>query len=241
MNRRDLIAGFVMAAGGAPGQQPESGSLYIPKAHRVEDRALLHDFMDEFSFVDLVTASPSARITHIPVLLERNTGQYGALFGHIARNNPQHETFDGRQSAVVVFRGPHAYISPAWYANPQAVPTWNFAVVHVTGKPKPVSDKKVLHERLALLIRRFEGRYSYGNYDFSSLPDNYILPMLDGIAGFEMEIESIEGKFKLGQERSSGDRASIVKNLGLAKHERSMQDFTASFYERLEKAARQNG
>ena len=224
MKRRDLIAGIAVAAG-ARAQQPDAESLYIPKAHRVADRALLHDFMDEFPFVDLVTAAPSIRITHIPVLLFRNAGPYGTLFGHVARNNPQHETFDGRQSAVIVFHGPHAYISPAWYTNREAVPTWNFAVVHATGKPKPIADKKALHDRLAQLIHKFEGD---STYNFLSLPDSYIYPMLEAIAGFEMQIDSIEGKFKLGQERGEADKASVLKHL-----KPPMRDFTSDFYRKL--------
>jgi transcriptional regulator len=233
MKRRDLIAGMALTAAGAQGQHPESGSLYIPQAQRVEDRALLHDFMDEYPFVDLVTAAPSIRITHIPVMLDRTAGPYGTLFGHVARNNPQHETFDGRQSAVIVFRGPHAYISPAWYANRQSVPTWNFAVVHVTGKPKPITDKKIFHDKLAGLVRKFENRYDDSAYDLLSLPDSYTYPMIDGIAGFEIEIDEIEGKFKLGQERSAVDRASILKHLASEKPDPSMRDFTAGFYDKL--------
>ena len=225
MNRRHLLAGIAAALTRTEAGEPEAGSLYIPKAHRVEDRALLHDFMDEFPFVDLVTAAPSVRITHIPVLLERGAGPYGTLFGHVARNNPQHETFDARQSAVIVFRGPHAYISPAWYTNHEAVPTWNFAVVHATGKPKPITDKKALHDRLAQLIHKFEGDSSY---DFLSLPDSYVYPMLEAIAGFEMPIDSIEGKFKLGQERSEADKASVLKHL-----EPPMRDFTNDFYKKF--------
>ena len=140
MKRRDLFAGIAWAAAGARGQQSAAESLYIPKAHRIEDRALLLDFMDEYPFVEVVTAAPSLRITHIPVLLDRKTGAYGTLFGHMSRNNPQSQAFDGRQSAVVVFRGPHSYISPSWYARAEGVPTWNFAVVHASGKPKPIED-----------------------------------------------------------------------------------------------------
>src|SRR3981081_2830357 len=134
MKRRDLIAAFALASTAAEGQQPSGETLYIPKAHLVADRKLLHDVMDDYAFVDLVTAVPSIRITHIPTLLDRNAGAYGTIYGHISRSNPQSQTFDGRHPAVVVFRGPHAYISPTWYAKSEAVPTWNFAVVHASGK-----------------------------------------------------------------------------------------------------------
>lgn len=202
-------------------EQPGSGSLYIPKAQQVTDRALLDDFMDEFAFADLVTGSPSIRVTHIPTLLDRKSGTYGTIFGHVSRNNPQHETFDG-QAAVIVFHGPDAYISPTWYTNQKAVPTWNFAVVHASGKPRAITDKKVLRDRLSALVRKFEGTSSYG---LDGLPDAFLNPMLDGIVGFEMPIESLEGKFKLGQERSEADRAGLLAHLN-----EPMRGFTAKFY-----------
>jgi transcriptional regulator len=236
MNRRDLLLGLAFAARTAEAEQPERESLYIPKAHLVEDRKLMHDFMEDYAFVSLVTAAPTIRITHIPVLLDRTAGPYGTIYGHIARNNPQNATFDGHQQAVIVFQGPNSYISPSWYAKTEAVPTWNFAVVHASGALKPVTDKKALHEFLAKLIATFESRYAPSStYDFGKLPDTYVYPMIGAIVGFEMQIESLEGKFKLGQERSEADRAGILKNLQTAKQDPSIRELTASYYERLQK------
>ena len=138
MNRRDLLSSFAITAltsvAQEPAEPPVAASLYIPQAHLVEDRKLLHDFMDDFAFVDLITHSPVLRITHLPVLLDRSAGQYGTIHGHISRQNPQAKAFDGNQQAVIVFRGPQGYISPTWYQTRQAVPTWNFAVAHATGR-----------------------------------------------------------------------------------------------------------
>jgi len=207
-------------------------TLYVPKAHRVEDLKLLHEFMDEYAFVDLVTSGPTLRITHIPVILDRTAGTYGRIMGHVSRQNPQSQAFDGRQTGVIVFRGPHGYISPTWYAKKEAVPTWNFAVVHATGRPAAINDKEALHKLLGRLIEKFESTEGSG-YDFSKLPDSYVSPMLGGIVGFEMQIESLEGKFKLGQERSDTDKQSLLEHLGQAKRrERSLQDLTTSFYKR---------
>lgn len=225
-----------MAAGG-PGllTLPEAGidpTLYIPKAQLVEDLKFLHDFMDEYSFVDLITSSPTLRITHIPVILDRAAGSYGKIFGHIARQNPQSQTFEGRHISVVVFRGPHGYISPTWYANKDVVPTWNFAVVHATGRPWPITEKTALHELLAKLINKFES-YQGSGYDFSKLPDSYVSSLMGGIVGFEMQIESLEGKFKLGQERSDVDKQGVLDHLRqAARREPSLYDLSASFYRR---------
>src|ERR1035438_5794094 len=113
MNRRNLLLGLAMAGLDLNAQEPSPGSLYIPKPHLVEDRKFLQDFMDEFAFADLVTASPGIRITHIPTVLDRTAAPYGTLFGHISRQNLQSKCFDGHQQAVIVFRGPHSPPCPS--------------------------------------------------------------------------------------------------------------------------------
>jgi transcriptional regulator len=239
MKRRDLLAGFALASVNAETQtrttDAAAESLYIPKPQLVEDRKFLHDFMEEFAFVDLVTVSPSLRITHIPVWLDRTAGAFGTIHGHISRQNPQSVTFDGKQTAVIIFRGPQGYISPTWYAKTDnVVPTWNFAVVHATGKLRPVEGHKELNELLARLIAKFES-YEGTSYDFSKIDDSYKNGMMGGIIGFEMEIGLLEGKFKLGQDRSPADRQSLLKKMGEARAPRSLREFTASFYERQSK------
>ncbi len=230
MNRRRLLAGLALAGFPARPQNPESETLYIPKPQLVEDRRFLQDFMDQFAFVDLVTAAPALRITHVPVWLDRSAGAYGTLHGHISRQNPQRAALEGRENGVIVFHGPDGYISPAWYATGgYAVPTWNFAVVHATGRLKPVEGRKDLNELLSRLIAKFEA-YEGTSYDFSKLDERYKYGLMNGIIGFELEIERLEGKFKLGQDRSPADRQSVVKNLKAAKAPPSLGEFTARFY-----------
>ena len=207
-------------------------SLYIPKAHLVEERKFLHDFMEEFSFVDLVTATPTLRITHIPSVLNRGKGRLGTVLGHISAQNPQRASLDGTHRAVIVFRGPHGYISPTWYATTgNVVPTWNFGVVHVSGRPKAIADRGQTRELLATLIRKSERGVGSTGYDFAALPDEYVSRMMQGISAFEMEIEAIEGKFKLGQERSAADRQGVLAGMREGGyHERSLYEFTEAFY-----------
>ena len=212
-------------------------SLYIPKAHVVEERKFLHDFMDEFSFVDLVTATPTLRITHIPSVLDRTKGRFGTVLGHISAQNPQRATFDGAHTAVIVFRGPHGYISPSWYATKgNVVPTWNFGVVHVSGRPKAIADQTRARELLATLIKKNEGTVGSTSYDFAALPAEYVSRMMQGISPFEMEIEAIEGKFKLGQERSEGDRQGVLGHMREHGYkERSLFELTEAFYRTMPK------
>lgn len=239
VDRRTMLMGLIAGTGVLAGsdftfaqEQPAPDpSLYIPKAHLVEDRTFLHDFMDEFAFVDLVTTTPTLRITHVPTVLDRSVGRYGTIFAHISAQNPQRATFDGSHTAVMVFRGPHSYISPSWYARQDVVPTWNFSVVHVTGRPKAISGDEATHALLARLIKKFDSRVAGSRYDFEKLPLDYVTNLAKGIAPFQMEIEAIEGKFKLGQERSEGDRQGVLAHLKAAEYsERSLYDVTEAFY-----------
>ncbi len=228
------MAGFDARAQSHPAETGES--LYIPKPQLVEDRRFLHDFMDEFAFVDLVTVAPSLRITHIPVFLDRTAGAHGTIHGHISRQNPQKAALDGKSTGAIVFHGPHGYISPTWYAKTgNVVPTWNFAVVHATGRLRPVEGKQELNQLLSKLIAKFES-YEGTGYDFAKIDDSYKYGLMAGIIGFEMEIELLEGKFKLGQDRSPADKESLLKKLDNGKSPPSLRDFTASFYEWKNKA-----
>jgi transcriptional regulator len=240
LDRRTLLLGLVSvpaALGDEPmlatgDQSPPDPSLYIPKAHLVADRAFLHDFMDEYSFVDLVTAAPVLRITHIPSVLDRARGRFGTVMGHISAQNPQKAAFDGSHTAVIVYRGPHGYISPSWYARQESVvPTWNFGVVHASGRPRPITDSRRTYDLLATLIRRNERRVGSTTYDFAAQPKAYVERMMQGISPFEMEIEAIEGKFKLGQERNEADRNGVLAQLKAgAYRERTLYEVTEAFY-----------
>jgi len=232
MKRRSMLAGMVAAGFDLEAQTNSSPaeSVYIPKPQLVEDRKLIHDFMDEFSFVDLVTSEPTLRITHIPVVLDRTAGKNGLIYGHISRQNAQTSAILEGRRAVLVFHGPHSYISPTWYSKPEVVPTWNFATVHASGKLKAVTGEDAMRDLLTRLIRKFEAPDS--PYDLAKLPRSYTSGLIGGILGFGLEIELLEGKFKLGQERSEADKEGILKHLQAEKPERSIYDLTASYYSR---------
>jgi transcriptional regulator len=234
MDRRTMLAVLGAAPGllGADARAQESTpSLYIPQAHLVDDRNFLHDFMEQFSFVELITPQPTLRITHIPTVLDRGAGKYGTVLAHISAQNPQRAALDGAHQAVIVFRGPHGYISPTWYAKNDVVPTWNFAVVHASGRPKAITDHDEAHALLARLIKKNEATVGSTTYDFEKLPAEYVNGLMRGIVPFTMEIEAIEGKFKLGQERSEGDRQGVLAHLRQdAYRERSLHELTEALY-----------
>ena len=211
-------------------------SLYIPKAHVVEERKFLHDFMDEFSFVDLVTATPTLRITHIPSVLDRTKGRFGAVLGHISAQNPQRATFDGAHTAVIVFRGPHGYISPAGMRPRGTSSPHGTSASSMCRAARRLLPTRLAHVVLATLIKKNEGTVGSTSYDFAALPAEYVSRMMQGISPFEMEIETIEGKFKLGQERSEGDRQGVLGHMREHRYkERSLFALTEAFYRTMPK------
>jgi transcriptional regulator len=218
------LAGWELTNIQAFGQEPE-GSVYIPSHHRVDDLKAMHDLMDEFSFASVITAAPSLRVTHIPIVLDRGAGKYGRLTGHVARNNPQHHAFDGKQPALIVFQGPHRYISPSWFNKEKMVPTWNFAVVHASGRPRANEDPKFLYDFLNRLIAKNES-YEKSEWNLSKVPEAYKAGLITGIVALEMDIELLEGKFKLGLDAAPADQEKLLAGLKGAANERTLYEFT---------------
>jgi transcriptional regulator len=232
-NRRNLLFGLAAAfTPEAEAMEEEHGTIYIPDKHSEKDRPFLLNFMDEFSFAMIVTGQPSVQITNVPTVLERAPdGGWGKIWWHLAKANPQNAAMDG--SVTVVFHGPHEYISPNWYRTANAVPTWNFAVVHVTGSPRRVESDAELAAGLRTLVKQNESRYGGGDrWDFEKLPDSYLKGMRAGIVAYEMKIEKVEAKFKLGQERPEADQAGILEGLRKSPKERNLFELTKAYYRR---------
>lgn len=238
--RRDVLSGLLGGVAGtalaldaeAQTSEPADPSVYIPKAHLVQDRAFLHAFMREFSFIDLVTTTPTLRITHIPSVLAPAQGRFGTIFGHISGANDQVQAIRTGQRAVAVFRGPHGYVSPGWLVTEQSrqgVPTWNFAVVHATGRLVAIDDPERKYELLATLIDQYEGGIGGTDYRFRGLPKADVLARARGIQPFELAIDQLEGKFKLFQERPAPDKAAALPKLDTYR-ERSLRAYTEHFY-----------
>ena len=186
--------------------------MYLPKMFEVTDLSTLHEFIETYSFGTLVTVAGDQPIaTRLPLILDRASGRQGTLLGHVARANPQWRSFDGDRQCLAMFDGPHAYVSPSWYAKSPAVPTWNYATVHVYGIPRPIHDAK----HLSALVERLVGVYEAGMTQPwpATLPADFKAAMLKAIVGFTIEIDRIEGKFKMGQNRPSEDRIATVLQL----------------------------
>ena len=186
--------------------------MYIPNAFREDDLNTLHKFMREYSFATLITQHEGVPFaTHLPFILDAQRGPSGTLLAHMARANPQWHDFNSEQEVLVIFQGPHAYISPSWYEVELSVPTWNYATVHAYGIPRLIEDGEELYKLLKILIKTHESQFK-NPWPFQ-LPDDYLQKMMRGIVGFEIEITRLEGKFKLSQNRTEAERENVITAL----------------------------
>ncbi len=186
--------------------------MYIPKAFREDDYNTLHNLMREYSFATLITQHEGVPFaTHIPFILDSRRGPKGTLQAHMARANPQWHDFNNGQEVLVIFQGPHAYVSPSWYEVELSVPTWNYAVVHAYGIPRLIEDGEELYELLKILIETHEAKFE--NPWAFQLPVDYLQKMIRGIVGFEIAITRLEGKFKLSQNRTVSERENVIAAL----------------------------
>lgn len=185
--------------------------MYIPSAFGETHLPRLHDFIEQNSFGLLVTqldGEPFA--THLPFLIERTAGAQGTLVCHVARANPQWREADGK-TALAIFSGPHAYISPTWYEAEQVVPTWNYAAVHVYGTMQVIKDESELRTIVQGMVQVYERSMPQPwSFDGSS---TFAARLLAQIVGFRIEIARIEGKFKLNQNHPVERRRKVVQAL----------------------------
>ncbi|MCW3098294.1 MAG: hypothetical protein JWL77_3912 [Chthonomonadaceae bacterium] len=186
--------------------------MYNPPPFRVEERDALHTLVRANSFAALITmdANGAPYATHLPFLLDAESGEAGTLRAHMARANPQWRHFEAGREALVIFPGPHAYISPSWYETQPAVPTWNYAAVHAYGMPR-LLDAAGLKALLYATVAQYEGVGEEG-WQFEMGPE-YVEQMMRGIVGFEIPIARLEGKLKMSQNRSATDRRQVIAAL----------------------------
>jgi transcriptional regulator len=184
--------------------------LYIPEFNRVENNAVTLGFLQANPFAILVSATETGPFaTHLPILARETDGRLH-LRGHVAKANPQWKLLEQEQESLVVFNGPHAYISPSLYEIRESVPTWNYAAVHVYGPGTVFTDEARLSELLLELIERFDSSYLE---QWSSLGEQYRNRMLQHIVGFEVAATRVETKFKLSQNRTKAERENVIRSL----------------------------
>lgn len=185
--------------------------MYVPSPNRMDDRAEQVAFMRQYSFATLVTADSGAapRATHLPfVVVEEGAGL--RLVAHLARANPQWREFGGPAEALVIFQGPHAYISPTLYERQPSVPTWNYAAVHVYGKLRLLEGRE---DKLSALRQLVTANDAPWLAEMERLPADFLELKLRGIVAFDIAVTRLEARWKLSQDRMPQERRNIVDAL----------------------------
>ena len=191
---------------------PVRGTVYIPKPFLVEDRKVIVAFMQQFDFAAVVSHSDTGFVaSHVPVLI-REVGSELHIVGHVARGNSHWRLMQSQAESMVIFQGPHAYVSPTWYAVSPAVPTWNYAVVHAYGAARVREDATFIAGVVEDLTRRYEDQREHP-WSTQAVPGESYEKLLNAIVGFEISVSRCEAKFKLGQNRSVEDRAGTIAGL----------------------------
>ena len=182
--------------------------MYIPKLYREEDREKILEFLKQNNFPALVTYDGEKPIaTHLPVeVIEAEDGAL-TVVGHMSRANPQWKSFGG-QEVLLIFQGPHTYISPRWYDHVN-VPTWNYMMVHLYGKVRLVEGDE-LYSLMSRLVQKHEVQTSY---NLESLPEDFVKKEMKGIVGFAVDVTRVEASYKLSQNRNDADHENIIREL----------------------------
>jgi transcriptional regulator len=186
--------------------------VYLPP-HFTEARpSVLVEHIERYDFGLLVSHGAAGLVaSHIPFLIERDRDKLH-LHGHLARPNPQVGDLAQGGEVLAIFSGPHAYISPNWYATGPSVPTWNYVDVHAYGTVSLIEDVDWLRG----LVRRLSERHEAHNpvpWRTQDLPEAYLEGMLKGIVGLDVAITRLEGKYKLSQNRPAADRPLVIAAL----------------------------
>lgn len=177
----------------------------------------LHALIAEFSFGAMISHDQDGlEATHLPFLIDPMAGRHGHLIGHVARANPHWRRLDGEAETLIVFQGPHGYVSPSWYPSKRTdgkvVPTWNYAAVHAYGHATTFDDSARLREVVAELTTVNEKRFA-APWSIDDAPRDFTDRMLAAIVGIEVRITRLEGKLKLSQNRPDEDRHAVLSGL----------------------------
>jgi transcriptional regulator len=183
--------------------------MYIPKHYIEDDTQKLVEFIKAHSFgvmVSIVNGSPWG--THLPFVAEQKEDKI-ILTSHMARANEQCKSIMDNE-ALVIFQGPHSYISPSSYEKKLNVPTWNYVAVHAYGRPRVIEDTTRAKEVLEAMIGTYEQAYMQ---QWKELPADYINNMIKGIVAFDIEVTKLQGKYKLSQNKTVKEQQNIIHSL----------------------------
>lgn len=186
--------------------------MYTPPSFKEENPDVLFKLIEQYNFGILFSQHKNEpEATHLPFLVDRTKSKYGTLIAHFARANKHWRNLDQSKEVLVVFQGPHTYISPSWYKNRDTVPTWNYATVHVYGKPRVIHELDDLRQMVTHLTHFHESQVE-SDWSLKESGKNFEND-LKAITGLEIEILRMEGKFKFNQNKREEDQIGVINNL----------------------------
>lgn len=184
--------------------------MFIPKPFKMVDKSAMQSFIRQFGFASMISHQENVGITatHLPFELREDQGEHGTLYCHFAKANFHWRALNGTQ-VMVIFSGPHSYISPTWYTSAPAVPTWNYTAVHAYGVVTQLSSKQTL-EVVRSMVQKYEPELLAKP---TILTAEYTDRLLSAIVGVKIEITQLEGQLKLGQHRHKKDQQGVFEGL----------------------------
>ena len=196
--------------------------MYTPKYHALTNVAAMRAHIAEYPLGAWVCMAQSQLMAnHIPFVLDVQHGAHGRLLGHVSRANPVWRQLADGAPSVVMFMGPHAYITPSWYPGKhqhgKVVPTWNYVTVHAHGMARPIEDTEWILDVINRLTDAQESRRDTP-WRVSDAPAAYIDQMLKAVVGIDIKIERLEGRLKVSQDEDEQDRLGTVEGLRRTSH-----------------------
>ncbi len=189
--------------------------MYSPEIFKITDEARIEDFLQAYPFATLVTEEEGRiEVTHLPI----NRLSDGKFYGHLAKANI-HANIEQNKEICLIFQGPHAYISPRFYASAFQVPTWNYSAVHLYGKIAYIDDTQKAWSLITEITAYYEGEKGW------KLPSEFrYQELMEHFRVFEVDVTKIQAKFKINQNKSQDDQKSVIKSLN-AINEKKMAEF----------------
>ncbi|MBV6395772.1 MAG: Protease synthase and sporulation protein PAI 2 [Anaerolineales bacterium] len=183
--------------------------MHIPKNYREDDLQKILAFLRANEFATLVVCDGGKPVaSHLLMEVAEQDGNI-VVYSHMSRSNPLWKRLDPQREALVMFLGPHAYISATWY-NHVNVPTWNYISVHAYGRPELITDHDQVYALLSRLVMRHEGAT---DYRMESLPQDFVEREMKGVAAFKIKLTRLEAAYKLSQNRNDDDYRNIIIEL----------------------------
>jgi transcriptional regulator len=208
--------------------------MYQPSAFREDRLETLHELIRAHPLATLITAGSGGLIANLVPFIVVSSGDKGTLRAHIAKANDQVAALQAGAETLVVFQGPEAYISPSWYPSKkehgQVVPTWNYVVVQARGTPRVIDDAAWLRVQIEALTSSQESRRSEP-WRVTDAPPTFVDKQIKAIIGIEIPIVTIQGKWKVSQNRSDADRRGVYE--GLTKEGRNL-DMAKLAFDRMD-------